>query len=162
MEFVCLCPHPSGFHPSFAGKRLSDGTFATRHTACYPDRLAAALAKCVSPWLSRSPTPVAFLTWRESLPLRFSWPSVVGGVEDGAGTCSPAFWQIPREQDVFKPLRHMWRSTSSPIKTLTLRTSLSLPRTSIPFSPTYGNGCMSLTLPSGRGCSKSILVNHSA
>ena len=49
---ACICPHPKGFHPSFARRRLSDESFVTRQTACYLSRLAAAIAKCIHPWLS--------------------------------------------------------------------------------------------------------------
>ena len=46
---ACKCSHPPGFHPSFAGRRSSDGSFATRQTACYPDKLAAAIAVLFCP-----------------------------------------------------------------------------------------------------------------
>ena len=41
---ACRCPRPPRFHPSFAGRRNADGSFATRQAACYPDALATAIA----------------------------------------------------------------------------------------------------------------------
>ena len=41
-------------------------------------------------------------------PPRFVWPSVRFRIEDGAGTCSSAYWQVPRERDSFKNLRQAW------------------------------------------------------
>ena len=72
---------------SFAGKRLSNGSFTTRQTACYPSSLAVAIANWVQPWLSVREEP-----------------------EDGAGTCSSAYWQVPRERDFFRDLRQAWVS----------------------------------------------------
>ena len=105
---ACLCHHPRGFHPSFAGKRLPDGSFATRHTACYPAKLAQAIARCVQPWLTPRSDAISLSAWRHLLPKRFVWPQVRHRIEDGAGTCSSAFWHIPRERDSFKDLRQAW------------------------------------------------------
>ena len=90
------------------GKRLPDGSFATRHTACYPSQLAQAIVCCVQPWLSLRPAAIPFAAWRHLLPTRFVWPQLRHRIEDGAGTCSSAFWQVPRERDSFKDLRQAW------------------------------------------------------
>ena len=107
-SLACMCQHPRGFHPSFAGKRLPDGSFATRHTACYPSQLAQAIVHCVQPWLTLRPAAIPLASWRHLLPTRFVWPQLRRRIEDGAGTCSSAFWQVPRERDSFKDLRHAW------------------------------------------------------
>ena len=70
----CRCPHPPRFHPSFAGKRNSDGSFATRQTACYPQPLAEAIAKCIQHFMSLLDEPVLFASWRDLLPASFIWP----------------------------------------------------------------------------------------
>ena len=57
-SLACMCQHPRGFHPSFAGKRLPHGSFATRHTACYPSQLAQAIVHCVQPWLTLRPAAI--------------------------------------------------------------------------------------------------------
>ena len=107
-SLACMCQHPAGFHPSFAGKRLPDGSFATRRTACYPSQLAQAIIRCVQPWLTLRPAVVPLTSWRHPLPSRFVWPQLRRRIEDGAGTCSSASWQVPRERDFFKDLRHAW------------------------------------------------------
>ena len=104
----CKCPHPPRFHPSFAGKRNPDGSFASRQTACYPDALAAAIARQVAPFLSVRQDPVSFADWSSLLPSDFVWPCPSSRIEDGAGTCSSAFWGVPREPDILKPLRSAW------------------------------------------------------
>ena len=104
----CRCPHPPGFHPSFAGKRNSDGSFATRQTACYPQPLAAAIASCIQPFLSLLPDPIKLPDWRKLLPPAFLWPAPGPRIEDGAGTSSSAFWGLPRETDFLRPLRSLW------------------------------------------------------
>ena len=91
-SLACMCQHPRGFHPSFAGKRLPDGSFATRHTACYPSQLAQAIVHCVQPWLTLRPAAIPLAAWRHLLPTRFVWPQLRRRIEDGAGTCSSAFW----------------------------------------------------------------------
>ena len=50
--------------PSLAGKRNSDGSFATRHTACYPQPLASAIASCMQPFLSLMADPIKLSDWR--------------------------------------------------------------------------------------------------
>ena len=70
----CCCPHPPGFHPSLAGKRNSDGSFATRHTACYPQPLASAIASCMQPFLSLLADPIKLSDWRTFLPPALIWP----------------------------------------------------------------------------------------
>ena len=99
----CRCPHPPRFHPSFAGKRNSDGSFATRQTACYPQPLAEAIAACIQHFMSMRAEPFTFASWRELLPPSFLWPIRSVRVEDGAGTCSSAFWGVPRERDLVSP-----------------------------------------------------------
>ena len=112
---ACKCSHPPGFHPSFAGRRSPDGSFATRQTACYPDKLAAAIAAAIAPFLSVRTSMVAFEDWSSLLPTEFIWPMQPGRIEDGAGTCSSAFWGTPRELDILKPLRSSWlRRLQSP------------------------------------------------
>ena len=106
---ACKCPHPPRYHPSFAGRRNPDGSFATRQTACYPDALAAALAQHIAPFLSVRQDPVPLSAWTSFLPRTFVWPCHSSRIEDGAGTCSSAFWGKPREPDVLKPLRSAWR-----------------------------------------------------
>ena len=101
---ACKCPHPPRFHPSFAGRRNADGSFATRQTACYPDALAAAIAAQIAPFLSIRSTAIAFGEWPSLLPPSFVWPQPSGRIEDGAS----AFWGTPREPDVLKPLRTAW------------------------------------------------------
>ena len=105
---ACKCSHPPGFHPSFAGRRSSDGSFATRQTACYPDKLAAAIAAAMAPFLSVRTSTVPFANWSSLLPPEFIWPMQPARIEDGAGTCSSAFWGTPREPDILKPLRSSW------------------------------------------------------
>ena len=73
-SLACMCQHPRGFHPSFAGKRLPDGSFATRHTACYPWQ---AIVRCVQPWLSLRSATIHFAAWRHLLPTRLSGLSYV-------------------------------------------------------------------------------------
>ena len=104
----CRCPHPPRFHPSFAGKRNSDGSFAARQTACYPQPLAEAIANCIQHFMSLRAEPVLFASWRELLPVSFIWPLSSVRIEDGAGTCSSAFWNVPRERDTLGPLRALW------------------------------------------------------
>ena len=70
----CSCPHPPGFHPSLAGKRNSDGSFTTRHTACYPQPLASAIASCMQPFLSLLADPIKLSHWRTFLPPALIWP----------------------------------------------------------------------------------------
>ena len=82
----CRCPHPPGFHSSFAGKRNSDPSFATRQTACYPQPLATAIASCIQPFLSLLPDPIKLPDWRHLLPPAFLWPAPGPRIEDGAGT----------------------------------------------------------------------------
>ena len=65
--------HPPRFHPSFAGRRNSDGSFATRHTACYPQPLAKGIAACVQHFLSFRREPVLLSEWRRLLPASFLW-----------------------------------------------------------------------------------------
>ena len=108
--WLVKCLHPPRFHPPFAGRRNADGSFATRQTACYPDALAAAIASQIAPFLSVRSTAVAFGEWQFLLPPSFVWPQPSGRIEDGAGTCSSAFWGTPREPDVLKPLRSAWFS----------------------------------------------------
>ena len=91
-QVACRCPHPPRFHPSFAGRRNADGSFATRQTACYPDALAAAIATQIAPFLSVRSAAVSFGEWPSLLPPSFVWPQPSGRIEDGAGTCSSAFW----------------------------------------------------------------------
>ena len=107
---ACKCPHPPRFHPPFAGRRNADGSFATRQTACYPDALAAAIAAQIAPFLSVRSAAVAFGEWPSLLQPSFIWPQPSGRIQDGAGTCSSAFWGTPREPDVLKPLRSAWCS----------------------------------------------------
>ena len=107
-KIASVCPHGPGAHPSFAGKRLPDGSFASRHTACYPASLAAALAKCFQPYTSCGGLQVHPRQWRRFLPAQLAWPLRPHRIEDGAGTCSSAFWRVPRYADVFRPLRQAW------------------------------------------------------
>ena len=88
-----------------AGKRNSDGSFATRHTACYPQPLASAIASCVQPFLSLLADPIKLSDWRTFLPPALIWPLPGPRIEDGAGTSSSAFWGVPRETDFLRPLR---------------------------------------------------------
>ena len=104
----CSCPHPPGFHPSLAGKRNSDGSFTTRHTACYPQPLASAIASCMQPFLSLLADPIKLSHWRTFLPPALIWPLPGPRIEDGAGTSSSAFWGLPRETDFLRPLRSLW------------------------------------------------------
>ena len=113
--FASVCTHSSGFHPSFAGKRLPDGSFASRHTACYPDSLASAIVSACVPFLSAQDRQIHPAQWRDLLPPRLPWPIHLHRVEDGAGTCSSAFWTRPRAPDYLKPLRDLWlRRLSQP------------------------------------------------
>ena len=113
--FASVCTHSSGFHPSFAGKRLPDGSFASRHTACYPDSLASAIMSACEPFLSAQDRQIHPAQWRDLLPPRLPWPIHLHRVEDGAGTCSSAFWTRPRALDYLKPLRDLWlRRLSQP------------------------------------------------
>ena len=107
-DLGCRCPHPPRFHPSFAGKRNSDGSFATRQTACYPQLLAEGIALSVQHFLSILSEPVPFTAWRQFLPATFIWPIASHRIEDGAGTCSSAFWGVPREADSLGRLRALW------------------------------------------------------
>ena len=93
-RIASVCPHGPGAHPSFAGKRLPDGSFASRHTACYPASLAAALAECFQPYTSCGGLQVHPRQWKRLLP----------------ATCSSAFWRAPLYADVFRPLRQAWMS----------------------------------------------------
>ena len=93
---ACKCPHPPRFHPSFAGRRNPDGSFATRQTACYPVAL------------SLRQEPILLASWTSLLPQSFVWPRHTSRIQNGAGTCSSAFWGQPREPDVLKLLRSAW------------------------------------------------------
>ena len=66
-----------------------------------PDSLAAAIARVCQPYLSSSGQQI-------HPPYCIPWPLRPHRVEDGAGTCSSAFWQRPRGSDCFKPLRSAW------------------------------------------------------
>ena len=63
-----VCSHPPGFHPAVSGKRLPDGTFATRLTARYPDSMAQAIASAVAPALTSRLGLVDYHTWTSLLP----------------------------------------------------------------------------------------------
>ncbi|CAE7210243.1 unnamed protein product [Symbiodinium sp. CCMP2592] len=106
---ACVCPHPLGFHAKVSGKRLADGSFATRLSACYPPSLAAALARIAAPLFSdalpQQPYPLA--AWLQLLPSRFIWPARSHRVEDGAGTCSTASPR-PVSSDPLSSLRAAW------------------------------------------------------
>ena len=43
-----VCQHAPGSHPPVSGKRLPDGTFATRLTARYPQSMARAIASVIA------------------------------------------------------------------------------------------------------------------
>ena len=103
------CPRPWGFHPRVSGKRLSDGTFRTRLSACYPSSLADAVAALAAPFLTASPSPdpVRLSSWPSLLPSRLLWPSLPHRVEDGAGTCSTAR-PLPVSPDPLAGLRASW------------------------------------------------------
>ena len=106
-----VCPHPFGFHPAVSGKRSSDGSFLTRHTAEYPRALAQSLAELASPWLSSissSSAAIPLLDWQTLLPSRLPWPELKHRVEDGAGTCSTARPSPASCTDPLRNLRAAW------------------------------------------------------
>ena len=98
-----LPPHPA---------LPSQGSDFVRVVRCpsahHPDALAAALAQHIAPFLSVRQEPVPLSAWTSFLPRTFVWPCHSSRIEDGAGTCSSAFWGKPREPDVLKPLRSAW------------------------------------------------------
>ena len=108
---AAVCPHRPGFHLAISGRRDSSGQFPTRHTACYPASLCAALAACLVPFLSCNNRLVPFLDWeRTLLPCRSCWPVPSSRVEDGAGAISTASWAVPSGPNCFAPLRKLWTS----------------------------------------------------
>ena len=102
------CPRPPHTHPPLAGKRLPDGSFATRQTAQYPLTLAQALVSVLRPWVTSGSGLHQIRTWSEHLPLRIPWPINHQRVEDGAGTSSTACWTTPVGPDCFRSLRRAW------------------------------------------------------
>ena len=102
------CVHDPNTHLNFAGKRLPDGTFFSRLTACYPDKLAQALAQIFVPFLTRHSHRISLTSWMSCLPSVFMPQPISHRVEDGGGLCSTAVWHTPQAKDVFSDLRKRW------------------------------------------------------
>ena len=90
--------------------RAIDWPMAPSHLATLPATrtLWLAIVRGCQPYLSASDRQIHPLKWRDLLPHRLPWPLRPHRIEDGAGTCSSAFWQRRRGSDCFKPLRTAW------------------------------------------------------
>ena len=86
--FASVCSHGSGFHPSFAGKRLPDGSFASRHTACYPDSLASAIVSTCEPFMCVGERQIHPAQWRELWLRRLSQPGLLTRLLAGLNSAS--------------------------------------------------------------------------
>ena len=107
-SLASMCPHPPNHHPPLAGRRLPDGTFASRLTARYPDSLAAGLVSCLRAGITSSHGLAPVRNWSSLLPCSIQWPVPDSRVEDGAGTNSTACWSRPHGADIFGALRKQW------------------------------------------------------
>ena len=107
-SLASACQHPPKHHPPIAGRRLPDGTFASRLTARYPDSLAAGLISCLRVVLTSSFGLALVRDWSSLLPCSIQWPVPDGRVEDGAGANSTACWSRPHGSDIFGSLRKQW------------------------------------------------------
>ena len=96
------CTHAEDSHLNFAGLRLADVTFFSRLTACYPDKLANALAQIFLPFLSQQSQVLSLANWHQA-PLRDLPPDSC--IEDGGGLCSTAIWHVPQAPDACARLR---------------------------------------------------------
>lgn len=77
-------------------------------TACYPDKLAAALAQVFVPYLSKHSIQLKLDQWKPCLHQTFVAQPVAHRVEDGGSLVSTAIWHSPQGYDVFKQLRQRW------------------------------------------------------
>jgi len=102
------CNHPPHTHLNFAGLRLPDGTFYSRLTACYPQKLAEALANVFAPFLSKRATLLNLDQWKSCLPSEFPAQLQNQRVEDGGGLISTAIWHTPQAPDFLGGLRKRW------------------------------------------------------
>ena len=104
------CDHNPKSYLNFAGLRLPDGSFYSRLTACYPKRLAEALAQVFLPYLSRHSKVATLRAWPSCLPSTFTAQPLIQRVEDGGGLISTAVWHSPQAPDVLGGLRKRWTS----------------------------------------------------
>ena len=91
-----------------SGKRLPDGSYATRLTAQYPASVASAIASALAPALTSVVGLVPYHTWQNLLPASPPRPPKVPRADDGAGFCSRACWSTPLAPNRLAPLRKLW------------------------------------------------------
>ena len=93
---------------NFAGLRLSDGTFYSRLTACYPQLLADALANIFVRFLTTHATQLTLSSSASSLSSTFQVQTLAQRVEDGGGLISTAVWHHPQAPNTLGGLRKQW------------------------------------------------------
>lgn len=100
-EMQCTC---SNKHDGFAGQKEQDGSYTSKKTAEYPQKLV----ERITPFLRLDPpdSNTVFVDWTtvmDTLPYRPR--AKFSHIPDGAGLVSSALWPIPFKTDVFRNLR---------------------------------------------------------
>ena len=131
-ELQCTCTTK---HDSFAGKREPDGTFTSRKTAEYPQKLVVHLAGFLR--LDDPPSGDGeFVAWdsvMSNLPRKP--PAKFEHIPDGAGLVSSALWPLPFKLDIFRNLRKRLESIAVHHDIpRTLPNHIQSKRNSIPFN----------------------------
>ena len=101
------CQHPRGSHESVIGTRDLDGSFRSRKTAEYPQKLALSIAELVIPLLSQNSFDLSVDEALQYIPIK-SLQDFPFSSEDGGGIHSTPDWSLPDRttDDVFRSLRH--------------------------------------------------------
>ncbi len=101
-SLICTCNYK---HSSFAGKRNPDGTFKSKNTSEYPQKLVNQLHKFLHVEQLKSDKH-GLWDWNsvmDLLPERA--PQRLVPIPDGGGLASSSLWPIPFSEDVFRQLR---------------------------------------------------------
>ena len=101
-SLICTCNYK---HSSFAGKRNPDGSFKSRNTSEYPEKLVDQVRKFLNVEQMRSDIH-GLWDWESVLDLiPERAPQRLVQIPDGGGLASSSLWPIPFSEDVFQRLR---------------------------------------------------------